>query len=300
MMDLPSIRSLRALDAVARHESFSRAARALHVTQGAVSQRIRTLEEEVGASVFTRAPGQVSLTPAGRALLRATRQAFGILRAGLAEVEALAHPRRVTVSCSPSFAIRWLVPHLGDLRTVAPEVEVHVSANDAIVTPSAGSIDVCIRFGPGGYSGVDAEPLGEERVTPVCTPLYAERQGLTTPGDLSRCRLLHDDVLVDLPEHVGWAEWLDAAGVTTVDPAGTHFSHSHLALDAAASGQGVALARTSLVRHQLAQGQLVAPFAVALSSGLTYWIVTPRGAPPGGATKAFCDWLRSSLRAEAG
>ena len=129
--------------------------------------------------------------------------------------------------------------------------------------PASGAIDVCIRFGAGHYPDVGVERLTEERVSPVCTALYLDRHELREPSDLTRCRLLHDDVLLGHPDHIGWAEWLEAAGAPEVDTAGVHFSHSHLARDAAASGQGVALARSSLVRRQLEMGHLVTPFDVS-------------------------------------
>lgn len=296
MNNMPSLLGLLTFDAVARHLSFSRAGRELHVTQGAVSHRIRALEEEVGVVLLARTSRRVQLTEAGRVLYRATETAFHRLQTGLAEMSAAGDSRRVTVSCSPSFAIRWLVPHLGDLRARATDIDLHVSAEDDLVEPGVGSIDVCIRFGPGGYHGVDAEQLTRECVTPVCSPLYAEREQLSRPEDLGRCLLLHDDVLANHARHVGWREWFDATGASeAVAAGGLRFSHSHLALDAAAAGQGIALARRSLVRRQLASGQLVAPFDRSVESGLAYWLITPRGAPIAGTVARFCEWLRGAI-----
>lgn len=290
--------SIVAFEAVARHGSFSRAGRELHVTQGAISHRIRALEAEVGATLLVRTSRKVRLTEAGQILLRASVDALNRLRAGLAEVEAASDTGRVIVSCSPSFAIRWLVPHLGDLRRVAPEVDVHVSAADELVEPRVGAIDVCIRFGAGDYAGVTCEKLVAESITPVCSPLFLEQNRLREPRDLLACRLLHDDVLVDHLHHVGWTEYLAAADVACSHPTGVRFSHSHLALDAAASGQGAALARRALIRRQLEAGQLVTPFAFALPSELTYWLVTPKAPAPRRSTMRFVDWLRRALREE--
>lgn len=300
MTPLPSLTGLITFEAVARHLSFSKAGRELHVTQGAISHRIRALEEELGVVLLARTSRKVRLTEPGRVLLRATAEAFARLRAGITEMEAVGNPKRVTVSCSPSFAIRWLVPHLGDLRAHAPEVDLHVSAEDTLVEPDVALIDACIRFGGGGYTGVDVERLTHEVATAVCSPLYLEREQLRHPRDLARCRLLHDDVLSGHTLHVGWREWLDAAGLAEFVPApGLHFSHSHLALDAAAAGQGVAIARRTLVRRQIASGLLVAPFDTSVESGLTYWLVTPRGTPMKGAMARFRDWLRVAIRAES-
>ena len=299
MQRLPSLAGLIAFDAVARHLNFSKAGRDLHITQGAVSHRIRALEEELGVTLLIRTSRRVQLTLSGQILLRATGEAFGRLRAGLVEMESVGNPRRVTVSCSPSFAIRWLVPHLGALRSHHPDVELHISAEDDLVEPGFGGIDACIRFGAGGYRGVDAEQLTLERVTPVCSPFYAERVGLKTPSDLSGCLLLHDDVLLEHDAHVGWREWAEHAGLTELEAdRGLRFSHAHMALDAAVAGQGIALARRSLVRRDFELKRLIAPFEVELASGLTYWLIKPKNAVLSRSTMAFCEWLRLTLESD--
>lgn len=299
MRPLPSLSGLATFEVVARRLSFSAAGRELHVTQGAVSHRIRALEEELGVRLFERAARRVELTREGAALRQATAEAFTRLRQGLDEVASMQADARLTVSCSPSFAIRWLVPHLGSLRELAPDLDVHIAAEDDLVTPGAGAIDVCIRFGPGGYPGLRAERLLAEAVTPVCSPSYAERLRLRRPADLRRCELLHDDVLFDHPAHVGWAEWLAHAGVTLPDATrGTRFSHAHLALDAAAAGHGVALGRRALTVAARGAGLLVTPFAPALRSRLTYWFVTPRAPRRAEAVRRFRAWLVEALAAE--
>lgn len=302
MMQLPSFVGLETLEAVARHASFSRAARELHVSQGAVSHRIRALEEELGLPLLRRFARRVELTEAGRILVAGTIDARGRLEAALSAVDDLRHPERITVSCSPSFAIRWLVPHLGLLRDVAPGVELNVAAEDALRQPGRGGIDVCVRFGPGGYRNVRSECLSHEELTPVCSPLYLKHHPLPSPAALSAACLLHDDVLLDEKGHVGWREWLGAAGVAQLRGAQElHFSHSYLALDAAVAGQGVALGRSSLVRAQLRSGVLVAPFGVRVKSGLNYHLLRPlrrTDAEEPEAHRAFCRWLRESLVAE--
>ena len=298
MRSLPNLAGLVAFEAVARRLSFSAAGRELHVTQGAVSHRIRTLEEELGVRLFERNPRRVELTIEGAALHRATGDAFARLRLGLEEVASLQADARLTVSCSPSFAIRWLVPHLGSLRQVAPDLDVHIAAQDELVPPGAGAIDVCIRFGPGGYPGLRAERLLAEAVTPVCSPRYAERLGLRAPSDLLRCDLLHDDVLLDHPDHLGWTEWFAHAGLAREPVRGTRFSHAHLALDAAAAGHGVALGRRALTIAARRSGLLVTPFSSTLTSRLTYWLLTPRVPRRPEAVGRFHEWLVGALDAD--
>ncbi|HGG56629.1 MAG TPA: LysR family transcriptional regulator, partial [Nannocystis exedens] len=234
-----SFAHLTTFDAVARALSFTRAARRLHITQGAVSQRIRALEGDLGVQLFVRSTRAVRLTAAGEVLHRATRDALDRVEAGLVEMNALGKESQVTVSCSPSFAIRWLVPHLGALRIAAPEVNLHIAADDRLIAPGPGSVDVCIRYGQGGYGG-RVRRICAEALRPVCNPLYLRHHPMRTPADLAGAMLLHDDVLADHPGHIGWQEWLSHAGVPSIDgSAGLRFSHSHLALDAAAAGQGI-------------------------------------------------------------
>lgn len=296
---LPNLTGLVAFEVVARRLSFSAAGRELHLTQGAISHRIRTLEEELGVRLFERSARRVELTREGEALRQAATDAFARVRLGLEEVASLQADARLTVSCSPSFAIRWLLPHLGALREAAPEIDVHLAAQDELVNPGAGAIDVCIRFGPGGYAGLRAERLLDEAVTPVCSPSYAERLRLRKVADLRRCDLLHDDVLVGHPAHVGWTEWFAHVGLDHPEPErGTRFSHAHLALDAAAAGHGVALGRRALTVAARRSGLLVTPFAAALPSRLTYWFLTPRVPRRPEAVARLHDWIVKAVAAD--
>lgn len=297
---LPNLGSLQFFHHVALTRSFSAAARALHVTQGAISHRIRALEEELGCRLFVRGRRPIALTQAGEVLLSATTAAFSRLRAGMVELDELRHGVRLSISCSPSFALRWLVPHLPEFRAHAPELDVRIDATDALVRPGIAGIDVCVRFGPGGYAGVDAEPLTHERLTPVCSPLLLERQPIETVDDLANHTLLHDVVLANEPSHVGWAEWLDCAGDTQpIDPShGLTFSHAYMALDAALAGQGVALARRTLVARDIAEGRLVAPLALSVPTALRYWLLTVRGARETGPVALFCQWIQDRLRSD--
>ncbi|MFO0664840.1 MAG: LysR substrate-binding domain-containing protein [Polyangiaceae bacterium] len=301
MRALPNLTGLVAFEAVARHRSFSGAGRELHITQGAISHRIRSLEEELGVRLLDRNSRNVEVTTEGAVLQRATADAFSRLRQGLEELANLRSGSRLTVSCSPSFAIRWLVPHLGSLREVAPDLDIHIAAQDELVPVGASDIDVCIRFGPGGYSGWRAQRLLGESITPVCSPAYASRLRLRTPADLKRCELLHDDVLAEHPTHVGWAEWLTHAGqdARAIDPTrGTRFSHAHLALDAAAAGQGVALGRRAVTAAARRAGLLVAPFPLSLPSRLTYWLLAPRVPRRPESVKRFRAWLVAALASD--
>ncbi|MCA9605443.1 MAG: transcriptional regulator GcvA [Myxococcales bacterium] len=289
---LPSLPGLEAFDAVARLGSFTRAARELHVTQSAVSHRLRALEAQVGCALFVRHGRRVELTPEGRALAASTHEAFARLREGL---EALERERRggvLTISCSPSFAIRWLVPRLPRFAAAHPEIRVRLDADDRLAVPGEAGIDACLRYGAGRYAGARHTRLATEHIAPVCSPGLLERgPRLQTPSDLRHHVLLHDEVLRHHPGRVGWTRWLEAAGARDVDPeAGPRFSHAHMALEAAIAGQGVALGRTTLVARDLEEGRLVRPFDLELPSALSYWLLTPKGTRPE-RVEAFRRWL---------
>lgn len=296
---LPSLNGLEAFHEAARHMSFSRGAEALHITQSAVSHRIRTLETELGFSLFVRTPRRLSLTEEGQALARATTDAFARLHGGLAEVDTLRRRGMLTVSCSPSFAIRWLVPRLPDLAREMPGIDVRVAADDRLVRPGQDGVDVCIRYGPGPYAGgLVARRLTIERRTPVCNPTLLARSPVQAPSALGACTLLHDEVLANVPGHIGWAEWLTAAGVSASwAERGPRFSHAHMAIEAALAGQGWALGRLTLVERELADGRLVAPFKdLCLESSLAYWLVAHPTSGARACVGAFGEWLEVNLQ----
>ena len=284
--------------AVAETGSFTGAARQLHVNQGAVSQRIRVLESTLGVQLFERSTRRVQLTPAGEILNRASVEALERVSGGLVEMYALGKEAQVTVSCSPSFAIRWLVPHMAALREVAPDLNLHIAADDRLVAPGPGSVDVCIRYGAGGYAG-RVQQICAEVLRPVCSPLYLQHHPVKSAEDLLNHVLLHDDALADHPKHLGWREWFAHLGLPNLGDRGLRFSHSHMALNAAAAGQGIALGRTTLIQHDLDAGILVLPFEdVALRSALTYWLITPAGRRLTPAVEQFRDWLLPAVERE--
>ncbi len=293
---LPSLLGLEAFDAVARLGSFTRAARELHVTQSAVSHRLRALEAQVGCALFVRDGRGVELTAEGRALAASTREAFARLREGLDALERERHGGVLTISCSPSFAIRWLVPRLPGFAAAHPSIRVRLDADDRLATPGEAGIDACLRYGAGRYAGVRHTRLATEHIAPVCSPRLLERgPPLRRPSDLRHHVLLHDEVLRHHPGRVGWTRWLEAAGARGVDPeAGPRFSHAHMALEAAVAGQGVALGRTTLVARDLEEGRLVRPFALEVPSGLAYWLLTPKGTRSD-RVEAFRRWLLATV-----
>lgn len=309
---LPSLNALRVFEAVARHLSFAQAAEELHVTPGAVSHQIAALENTLGVLLFKRDARAVSLSPAAEACLPTLALGFNALREAIRLLQADAPASALTVSVAPAFATRWLLPRLSRFAAAHPEIELQVSSGMGLidaVRPEASvslgetsdhgaSADLTIRFGRGVYPGCRSDKLFSVAVTPVCSPrLMTGAHPLNTPDDLRHHLLLHDDTAYFDDRRPDWKVWLEAAGVTGIDASrGPRFSHSGLALDAAADGLGVALGISLLVAHDVDAGRLVVPFAVQLPSSFAYYLVYPETATERAPLTAFRAWLLEEAR----
>ena len=285
------LNALRTFEAAARQLSFTFAAEELSVTQSAVSHQIRTLETALGTPLFRRLPRGLLLTDAGQTLLPVVRNAFDELTAALDRLKTADQGGTLTVSVMPSFAAKWLVPRLSRFHAAYPAIDLRISANERLADLARDSIDVAVRFGDGAWSGLRCERMFGESVTPMCTPALART--LAGPRDLARVTLLHEEML-PLGRFPDWASWLRAAGVTGVDASrGPRFSHTHLMLQAAIDGHGVALGQTLLAADDLAAGRLVEPFSLRLATGFSYWLVSLPAAAESPKIGAFRAWIEA-------
>lgn len=291
---LPSLHALQVFDAAAGRLSFTLAARDLHVTQTAVSHQIRALESELGVALFRRLARRLELTAAGQAWASELRPIF----ARLSQVNTrlrreLGLRKVVALSTLPSFGSRWLVPRLGRFLDLEPDVEVRISASEALVDFATEPFDVSIRFGAGRYPGLFKEKLAGDAWIVVCSPAFLQRHTLRTTSDLERQSLLQDD-------HVeAWARWFEAQRKRP--PARARYmqlTDSGMVIEAALQGQGVAIARRSLAGDELARGRLVTPFAniPAIPCEHSYYLVGPRENFKRPEIIAFRKWLREEAR----
>lgn len=292
---LPSIRALSAFEAAARLLSFTQAAAELSLTQGAVSRRIHELESGLGERLFHREGKSLRLTASGRAYLPFARDALERLRAGHEALSRKHRPRILTVSVSPNFAARWLVPRLGRFLESHPDVDLRIGAALRHVDFASDDVDLAVRHGVGDWPGLHVSKLCEESVFPVCSPgLMRAGSVLREPRDLRRHVLLHDR------DRFGWAQWLAAAGVQGIEPGhGPVFSQKSLALDAAAATQGVALARTALAALDLLAGRLLRPLAESVPAPYAYWVVCPRPSARQPLVAGFRRWLLAQAAEDA-
>ena len=287
MAHLPPLAALRAFEAAARHLSFTRAADELHVTQTAISHQIRGLEERLGVRLFRRLPRGLVLTDEAQRYLPAVRDAFARLEAATAELLARRTGGPLTASVLPSFAAKWLVPRLGRFRAANPDIDLRISTSQHLVDFAREDVDIGLRMGRGHYPGLRVDRLFGETLVPVCSPaLLAGEAPLRRPQDLKHHVLLHED------DETGWRLWLELAGVEGVDVShGLTFTDAAMSVQAAAEGQGVALARTALAAWDIAAGRLVRPFDVSMPHDLAYYLVCPEASAERPRIAAVRAWL---------
>jgi len=292
---LPPLSSLRAFEAAARHLSFKEAAEELLVTPAAVSQQVKSLEEFYGIILFRRLTRALELTEAGQRAAPVLTEAFDRLASGCSLIQSHCRNGPFALSVPPSFGAKWLVPRLGSFRERHPEIEVRIDADTRLVQFDTEDIDAAIRYGTGRFNGVVAECLMEKRVLPVCSPgLLAKGPPLRRPADLRHHVLLHQQTSGSQIVESVWADWVDRLGLEGVDPTrGPRFSTHSLVVDAAVSGQGVALADTTLIERELETGQLVCLFdgPDIPDTGLGYYLVYPRTRADSRRLRLFRTWL---------
>lgn len=294
---LPPLNALRAFEAAARHLSFTRAADELNVTQAAISHQVKALEARLGFVLFRRVNRGLLLTEEGQGLFPVIRNALDALAEGVERVRQREARGMLTVSVLPSFAVKWLVPRLSHFQERHPDIDLRISASERLVDFARDGIDVAVRFGRGFWPGLRIDHLFEEAITPVCNPAVAAR--LREPADLAGVPLLEEDMILT-PELPNWRDWLAAAGVTGVDPSrGPRFSHTHIMLQAAIDGRGVALSQIVLAADDLAAARLVAPFPLRLSTPFGHYLVSPIATAERPRVKAFRDWVLSERAADA-
>lgn len=291
---LPPLNALKAFEAAARHDSFTRAAEELCVTQGAVSHQVKALEETLGVKLFNREPQRLVITEIGRDYLDVVRDALDRIAAGTDRLLLKQTSGVLTVSTSPNFASKWLVHRLGRFIETHPTIDLRVSATLQHIDFAREEVDVAIRHQVGPADGLHNTELYKEELFPVCSPRLIEGQHpLKSPGDLIHHALLH------LDDRQDWIKWLDAAGVTSVDLSrGPVLNQASMIIDAAVDGQGVALARTGLAAHDLISGRLVRPFPQALPVSYGYWIVCPKATAKLPKITTFRNWVLDEVAQE--
>ncbi len=290
-MYLPPLSSVRVFEAAARHLSFHRAALELNITPSAVSHQIRALETFLGVRLFHRTGRQVSLTAAGLAYLPPLQEAIYQIRRATEQIQRHHTSGPLTVSAAPAFATQWLVHQLPTFQARYPDLEVRLIVSTEPPDFDHSQIDLAIRFGHGQWPHWCCYWLMAEELVPLVSPLYDGLAGLRRPEDLRHAHLLHV-----IPRSGDWKTWLQAAQVTGVDTeSGSRFQSVPLALDAASSGLGVAIADRRMAAHYLASGRLQVLFDVKLDTGNAYYVVYPKERAENQKIALFRDWLLAEV-----
>ncbi len=268
---LPSLNGLKAFEVAARHLSFRVAAEELGVTQGAVAQQVRGLEAELGVKLFERMPRSLVLTGEGRGYIADIRRAFEIIAQATGDLRP--QPVRLTISTTPTFASKWLIPRLPDFTSRHPDLDLHILATERMSGFQADGVDLAVRYGrPPFGPGLATELLFEQEIIAVCSPvLLRDREPPKTSEELAGYALLHD-------AHNSWPEFIDThfGGAQQPSYKGISFNQTSHAIEAAIAGQGIVLANRDFVARDMKEGRLTQVVEGTLGGSADFYLVWPR------------------------
>lgn len=294
-----TLASLRFFDVAARFLSFKRSAAELHVTQGAVSQQIKHLEATLGCKLFYRLPREIKLTEDGQRFAAVVDRALREIEREARSLSGAQAAAEIRLRAGPSFALRWLVPRLGDFYARHPQIKLFITAAYGYFEPARREFDLAIEMIKGKVPTLQTEVLMDEYLVPVCSPEYlAKQEFLKRPTDLARCTLLHDGhAWIGDSEDAEWRYWLAEAGAVNVDSSQGHFfTLANLSIEAALAHQGVAIGRASLIADWVQAGQLVIPFKQRIKSPAKYCLVYPKELAGRAGIQAVIRWLQEEAK----
>ncbi|MBU3004401.1 LysR substrate-binding domain-containing protein [Paraglaciecola arctica] len=294
---LRHIALLRCFDAAARHQSYSLAAQELSITQAAVSQQIRNLEESLKVKLFVRESRAMRLTKQGKILANAVSKAFEELSLGFDRIQVEPQAGVLTVTASPSFCSRWLVPRLWKLSALYPDIQVRAVASAQYEDVRHSDIDVAIRQGEMQDKNVHQEVLIQDPVFPVCSPKVYQEQKLDHPEKINQCWLV---------EAIGagrwgfsWKDWFNLAGVP-LDPQGNNWMEVttwEMGINAVLSGHGIFLTSGCMAQDLIESGALIKPFEIQIEPGLKFSLLFDEESPRVARINVFTEWLKTELQA---
>ena len=308
MRRLPSLNSLRAFEATARHLSFTKAASELNVTAGAISQQVKQLEEYLGIKLFLRKNRMIELTQEARLGLPKISDGLDRFVEGVSAIRDCDNYKPLTITLPPTFAARWLMPRLTSFQKLHPDIDVRIDATYKLVDIINEDIDAGIRFGTGDYAGLEADFLLKQEVIPVCSPALLEAssakgKSLKKPIDLSNHTLLHCDFFLNSTSQTqpDWDLWFSMVGVEadSIDTShGVHFAQHDLLVQAAIEGQGIALVASISAQKALKDGLLVQPFDSGLPLEHAYYFIYPKAKASLSRVLVFRNWLLEEVKNE--
>lgn len=281
------LNALRAFEASARHLSFTRAGLELSVTQAAVSQQVRLLEEQLGVVLFTRLPRGLALTDEGLALLPVLSRSFDQIESLLQQFEDGHYHEVLSVSVVGTFAVGWLLPRLTAFADLYPYIDLRVMTHNNVVNLAAEGVDFAIRFGEGLWPLAENTPLFSTSHTVLCSERVATK--LTHPVDLKEHNLMRSYRIDE------WEKWLVAADLEPWRVKGPIFDSSRLMVEAALLTDSIALAPSCMFEHELSAGTLVQPFEISVILG-GYWLSRLKSRPMTPTMMIFQNWLLAEVQ----
>jgi DNA-binding transcriptional LysR family regulator len=287
-MHLP-LRAIAVFHTAARAGSVSRAAQELGVTPSAVSQQIAALEVHLGTSLMVKTGRRVVLTEAGERYFEMIAEHIDRVSEATRSVRGHLSSKSLVVRATPSLSTKWLLPRLNRFLDANPDLDVRLDATNEPTDFSREGVDVEVRHGEGNWPGLFVEGVAEERFLPVCAPTLCAAATLE-PSDLPSRRLVHS-----VKSQMQWEHWFAAAGVTAAPTwRRVLFDRSHMAVDAAVNGIGIALESDLMMWRELRNGVLVCPVRHPPPvSRVTQWLVCPHDRLRRHRVRAFLDWVRA-------
>jgi DNA-binding transcriptional LysR family regulator len=294
---LPPLGFIQGFEAAARNLSFTKAAEELLITQSAVSRQVKALEDHLGVTLFERQQRALSLTESGHVLYRVATDVLEQLQAATDQLRASGRTCQLSLTTTTGFASLWLIPRLQRFTSLYPDVDVRISATTTVINLERSLVDLAVRYCRPEDVPERAIRLFGEEVVVVCSPslLRDRSRPLKRPPDLKHHVLLHFDYAG--AQFLDWGTWLTSLDIGDLQPAGAlHFSQYEQMIQAAISGQGVALGRQPLVNDLVQSGTLVTPFRKALVGSRAYFIIESEHGAAKPHVRQFAAWLMEEAK----
>ena len=298
---LPPLEAIRYFTVAAKYNSFTLAGKELHISQSAISQKVIQLEGELGFKLFYRKPGGLVLTVEGEKLYKFTRTSFSELEELVGDLQNQALNRALCIRLLPSMASKWLLPRLPDFHSKYPEIELKIDVD--LQTPNynitdsdfkAHNIDVAFSFVKIESDDIEQKILFCDAIYPVCNPALLEGRSINSPDEIKNIPLLHDSQ-PELIYGYSWSDWLAYCGYPLMDTSYGHsFNRFDLIIQAAISGQGIALARHSLVATDIEEGRLIRLFDRKMDC--FWWLLNLKSNSKKPWVRKFKSWVQTQAK----
>ena len=296
-MKLPPMNALRAFEAVSRHLSVSNAAEELCVSQGAVSQQLRNLEDHLGRELFVRTPNSFTLSEEGEAFAAVVQQSLKEIAVAAGDIARTKIKSTLSISVSQGFAVKWLMPNLADFYRACPDVTVVLDESVKLVTFKNDGVDGAIRSSDGKFNDLNNVLLFRSKLFAMASPAY-----ISTHGKLESLAEPGQHLLIDFQykskeiraQHIHWEDVVSGNQINSeIQP--DVFPDEHQAFNAALQGRGIALVPNYLMEEEIEAGKIQYANPEPIPSRFSYYFVYPTDARPNNALIAFRDWLVGSL-----